>query len=434
MNSIRRNLLVTLLVGMTVVMMLGAYATYRVAQNEANAIFDYHLQQIALSLRDHRFQLNPSVTIPDEQNFDFVIRVWDRSGVTVYYSQPHRSLPGLAQLGYSTVATPEGNWRVFAIQYRDETIEVAQPLLVRNAQAAGAALRTLIPFLFLLPLLGLLIWFIIGQGLKPLTRLTQAVLERTPNSLEPLHEPASSQEIQPLVTALNGLLGRLQTALHAQRAFIADAAHELRTPLTALQLQVQLLERATDAPARQAAIADLKTGLRRTTHVVQQLLTLARQEPTATERTLVAVNLAELARHVVVDHQPLAEAKHIDLGVSDAVENAQLLGDAEAVRVMLANLVSNAVRYTPANGKVDVMVGKTDHVFISVCDSGPGIPAEERDRVFDRFYRRAGSDATGSGLGLAIVKTIAQQMNANITLQDAAAGGLCARIDFPPLA
>lgn len=430
MNSIRKTLLITLLSGMGIVMLVGAYATYRVAQNEVNAVADYHLRQIALSLRDQRFQFSPTVPFSEDKNFDFVIRIWDRTGVTVYYSHPHRSLPSLTQLGYSTVATPDGNWRVFAIQYLDETIEVAQPLLVRNAQAANAALRTLTPFLILLPALGVVIWIIVEQGLKPLTRLTQAVRLRTPDSLEPLHDSSGTQEIQPLLNALNDLLARLQTAIHSQRAFIADAAHELRTPLTAVQLQTQVLERADNDAARQAAITDLKAGLKRTTHVVHQLLTLARQDPSGTEYEMTTVDLVEVTQRVVVEHQPLAEAKQIDLGICDSVSAAPIFTNSDALRVLLANLISNAVRYTPNGGKVDVRIGITDHVFVSICDTGPGIPPEERERVFDRFYRRAGTEDNGSGLGLAIVKTIAQRLDATVSLLDAEGGGLCARVDF----
>jgi two-component system OmpR family sensor kinase len=432
MNSIRRTLLVTLLLSMSIVMLSGAYATYRVAQNEANSIFDYYLRQIALSLRDHRIRYDPTISIPDEKNFDFVIRVWNRTGVTVYYSHPHRSLPTLTQLGYSTVATPDGVWRVFAVQYHDETIEVAQPLQVRDSQAASAAMRTLTPFLFLLPVLGLLIWFIIGRGLRPLTQLTHAVLERTPDSLDPLHEADSTQEIQPLITALNGLLARLQSALDSQRAFIADAAHELRTPLTALQLQIQLVERAQDEATRKSAIVELKTGLQRTTHVIQQILTLARHDPSTIEQPVTAINLVEVVHDIVVDHQPLAHAKQIDLGICESVEKAHVLGNSESIRVLLANLISNAVRYTPVGGKIDVRIGHTDHSFVSVCDTGPGIPHEEQARVFDRFYRRPGSNESGSGLGLAIVKSIATRINANVTLDENVGGGLCARVDFAP--
>lgn len=432
MNSIRRTLLVTLLVGMSAVMLIGAYATYRVAQNEANTIFDYYLRQIALSFRDHRFRLNPSVTIPDEKDFDFVIRVWNIAGVTVYYSRPHRSLPNLTKLGYSTVSTPDGTWRVFAIQYLDETIEVAQPQRVRDAQAANASLRTLTPFLFLLPLLGLLIWFIVGRGLRPLTQLTRAVLTRTPDSLEPLHEATSTDEVQPLISALNALLARLQTALNAQRAFIADAAHELRTPLTALQLQIQLVERAEDDAQRDAAISELKSGLQRTTHVIQQLLTLARQEPANVDYASETVDLIALVHDVVIQHQPLAQAKSIDLGIAASVDKAAIRADVESLRILLANLISNAVRYTPGNGKVDILIGNGEHCFISVCDTGPGIPEEEKERVFDRFYRRAGNAESGSGLGLAIVKSIADRMQARVRLLDNTDGGLCARVDFSP--
>jgi two-component system OmpR family sensor kinase len=432
MKSIRRNLLVTLLISIAVVMLSGAYATYRVAQNEANSIFDYYLRQIALSLRDPRFRFDPTLDIPDEKNFDFIIRVWNQTGVTLYYSHPHRSLPNLTRLGYSTVVTPDGVWRVYAVQYHDETIEVAQPTRVRDAQAAGAALRTLMPFIFLLPLLGLLVWVIIGRGLRPLTQLTHAVLERTSDSLDPLQVKTDTHEIQPLITALNGLLARLQLSLDSQRAFIADAAHELRTPLTALQLQIQLFERAQDEPGRQSAIAEVKAGLQRTTHVLQQLLTLARQDPSAIEQPMAVVNLVEAAQRVVIEHQPLAQAKQIDLGICETVDDAHAVGNAESVHVLLANLVSNAVRYTPVGGKVDVRIGHSDHFFVSVCDTGPGIPLEARERVFDRFYRHPGSEEPGSGLGLAIVKSIAKRMGANVILQNNTGGGLCARVEFPP--
>jgi len=431
MKSIRRTLLVTLLIGLSVMMLSGAYATYRVAQSEANSIFDYYLRQIALSFHDHRFRLDPTITIPDEKDFDFVIRVWNLTGVTVYYSRPHQSLPNLTKLGYSTVATADGIWRVFAIQYLDETVEVAQPVRVRDAQAANAALRTLTPYLILLPLLGVFIWIIIGRGLQPLTHLTHAVLTRTPNSLEPLNEAASTEEVQPLIVALNSLLSRLQSALDSQRAFIADAAHELRTPLTALQLQIQLVERAQDEVQRNAAIDELKSGLQRTTHVIQQLLTLARQDPSAIEYTTAQVDLVELLRNVVIEHQPLAQAKQIDLGMETTVEHLQVVGNAGSLRILFANIISNAVRYTPASGKVDVCVGRSDHGVVSICDTGPGIPDEEKQRVFDRFYRRSGILETGSGLGLAIVKSIAERMHARVILQDNANGGLCVRVEFP---
>ncbi|HJW24631.1 MAG TPA: ATP-binding protein [Rhodocyclaceae bacterium] len=430
MTSIRRHLLLALLGAMAAAMLLGAWATYMAAREQINTVFDYDLRQIALSLRDQTFQGDT----PGDESFDFVIRVWDREGLTIYYSRPHQWLPDLARLGYSTESTPEGEWRIFALQYHGRTIAVAQPMGVRSRLAADAALRTLAPFLILLPLLGIITWMLVDRGLRPLTRLARAVKARTPDSLDPLPERGVPEEARPLVHALNDLLGRLHGALEAQRAFIADAAHELRTPLTALQLQAQLVERADDPAARRDAVGNLKQGLQRTIHTVQQLLTLARQEPGAADRALAPVALADLARRAVADHAPLAEAKGIDLGITRADGESVVHGDADALRILLANLIGNAVRYTPAGGRVDVAARREAGVaYVEVGDSGPGIPPEERERVFDRFYRRGsgGDDGNGSGLGLAIVRAIADRHGARVRLGDAEGGGLRARVEFP---
>lgn len=183
-----------------------------------------------------------------------------------------------------------------------------------------------------------------------------------------------------------------------------------------------------------AALAELKSGLQRSTHAVQQLLTLARQEPGAVEHRLEPVSLADLVRNSVVAHERLAEAKAIDLGVTEVDVAAVVQGDADALRILLDNLVDNALRYTPAGGCVDVSCGVNGgQAFIEVADSGEGIPASERERVFDRFYRRGGESdgaTTGSGLGLSIVRMIAERHGAQVTLADSEAGGLLVRVDF----
>ncbi len=433
MSSIRRQLLLALIAAMTAVMLLGAWATYRAARDEANEIFDYHLRQLVLSLRDRPYG---TVVVPRfgaDEEMDFVIQVWDRQGVRLYYSRPHRELPDLAQLGFSTLRTGEGQWRVFAAQMGERTIQVAQPMSVRNTLAANAAYRTLQPFLFLLPGLGLLIWFLVGRALAPLTRLAGAVKARSPELLHPVASDGLPDELQPLAAALNGLLGRLDAALQAQRAFVADAAHELRTPLSALSLQTQLVERARDATERTAAVAELQRGLARATHTVTQLLTLARQEPGGPGRPMTVVLLAELLRRVVAEQVPLARARAIDLGISAADEACTAMGDAEGLRTLLANLIENALRYTPLGGRVDLSVRCGDcGPVIEVSDNGPGIPAAERERVFDRFYRRATDDAAGSGLGLAIVRAIAQAHKARVVLGDARGGGLSVKLMLPP--
>lgn len=436
MTSIRRQLLLALLSAMTLTTLLGALATYRTARDEANAMFDYQLRQLALSFRDQAVQSgHPRQFEIDEDAPDVSIQIWQADGTRIYLSHPRQDLPPQVPLGFATINTDHGRWRVFGLQQAGQTIQVAQALHVRDQLALAAALRTVAPFLLMLPMLGVLIWVLVGRGLRPLTAVARAVTTRTAVALDPLPTSGAPIEVQGLLQALNDLLARLQRALETQREFIADAAHELRTPLAALSLQVQLAERATDAAARADAFAELRRGIERATHSVQQLLTLARQEPRAGERPLTPLPLADLVASVVADQLPLAEARQIDLGVRATERAGVVTGEADALLILVSNLVDNAIRYTPPGGTVDVAAGEDDSgPFVEVCDSGPGIPPEERERVFDRFYRRAQTDEPGSGLGLAIVQTIAGRHRAQVFLDDAKLGGLRARVQFsrPP--
>jgi len=441
-RSIRRELVVRLAVGLLVAVAIAAVATYMRARAEANEIFDYQLRQMAASLTGV-----PLAGMPGGfgANTDaLVVQIWDRNGVQVFLSQPQQQLPAQAQLGFVTVGTPVGEWRVFSTLTGGGVVQVAQPMSVRRELAASMALRTIVPLLAIAPLLALALWFGITRSLRPLDHVTAALSKRAPGVLEPLAETGMPTEVQPLVNALNGLLGRLDRALGAQRAFIADAAHELRTPLTAVHLQAQLAERASTDAERRAALAELKAGLTRATHLVEQLLTLAREEPGVAERPFAPVNIAELARNVVADHAGIAAARGVDLGIagSDADRadaHVVVSGDATGLRALLSNLVDNAVRYTPAGGRVDVSLENDDQdVVLTVRDSGPGIPASERGRVFDRFYRvpaPGATDVAGSGLGLAIVKRIAERHDANISLGAGIAGpageGLGVTVRFP---
>ncbi len=280
-------------------------------------------------------------------------------------------------------------------------------------------------------MIGLLVWFIVGRGLASLSRLADWVGERSSADLTPLPEQGTPQEVLPLIHALNSLLARLGKSLESQRTFVADAAHELRTPLTALTLQAQLIERAKDATERSESLADLKAGLRRATHVVEQLLTLARSEPGGDERPFHPVSLADLASSVSSRYLVLAETKGVDLGIVSEDQRAIVSGDPLALATLLANLLENAIHYTPPGGRIDISTGmEADAPWLEVVDTGPGIPRDERERVFDRFYRQVGAAESGTGLGLAIVKAIAERHRANVTLGDAPNNGLKVRISF----
>ncbi|WP_242336742.1 MULTISPECIES: ATP-binding protein [Anaeromyxobacter] len=420
-----------LLASAAAVTLAAALVVYRMAREEIDAVSDYHLRQIALTLRD-RAPRGGAVVGGEDAELDFVIQIWDREGRRLYRSRLVAGLPESAELGFATVRARSGDWRVYSVELGDLVIQVAQPVRVRQALAVAAATRTLAPVLLMLPLLALLIWNIVARALAPLNRLAGEVASRTPAALEPIGEAGAPEEAIPLVRALNDLLARLGAALSAQRAFVADAAHELRTPLAALDLQVQLVERAPDTAGHAAALADLRAGLGRMTHVVQQLLTLARAGPDAGAALAgEPVSLSELVAQAVADHALLAEARRIDLGAGQAAEDAVVAGDPATLRTLLANLVDNAIRHSPPGARVDVDAGiEADRPYLEVSDHGTGIPEAERERVFDRFYRRAGSD-TGSGLGLAIVKAIAERHAARVVLRDTPGGGLTARVDFP---
>ncbi len=425
MRSIRRQLLVWLLAGLLLGVAIAAVGTYLRARQEANALFDHQLEEMVASLTDAPFAAAPAGASGNGAADDaLVVQIWDRNGMQLYLSQPQRVLPQHAQLGFTNLRTESGEWRVFSALTGNQVVQVAQPMRARRELAASMALRTIVPLLAVLPALGLLIWFIIARGLEPLERVAAAVGRRSPTQLEPLAERGLPGEVQPLVRALNGLLERLGEALAVQRTFIADAAHELRTPLTAVHLQAQLAERAATEAERRKALADLKSGLERATRLSEQLLTLARTEP-----------------GVDAPERPEAPEKAVDLGLSEGGK-AVVRGDAEALRTLLSNLIDNAVRYTPSNGRVDITVQpEDDRVALAVRDSGPGIAPAERARVFDRFYRgqsastpQAAQRASvrGSGLGLAIVKRIADRHGAETALGEGLDGkGLGVTVRLP---
>ena len=367
---------------------------------------------------------------------EIVTQIWDRDGVLVYWSQPGAGLPVPVTEGYSDVVHDGRVWRVYTHVSGDHAVQVAHALDERRELAAQAALRTLLPLALLIPFLGVLIWYAVGRGLRPLDAVSRAVAMRRPDAMSPLAETGLPRELQPLAASLNALLARLDEALAAQRRFTADAAHELRTPLAALALQAEVAERAPDAPARAAAMADLKAGVARASRLVEQLLTMARLEPEALSRNFSSVDLVALANDAIVARAPIAEARGIDLGCTGTAA-VPVRGDPASLATLLANLLDNALRYTAEGGRVDVAVAEeSGRAVLSVTDTGPGIPVAERERVFERFHRGVHADdaapGTGSGLGLSIVRRIAEAHGATVTLGDGAGGkGLAVRVRFP---
>ena len=444
MTSIRRTLLVWLLLGLAAVVALATVATYVETKREIGDLFDLQLKQLAYSTRieDLLRGRAPSPSPPGGQPAagvaQIVTQIWNRDGVLVYWSQPNTALPVPATEGYSNVVDNGREWRLYTHVIGNHALQVAHALDERREIATQTALRTLLPLLALIPFLGALIWYAVGVGLRPLDAMSRAVAKRRPDAMAPLAETTLPRELRPLAGSLNALLARLDDALAAQRRFTADAAHELRTPLAAVRLQVELAERAPDATARAAALTELKSGVDRAARLVEQLLTMARFEPDAPEDAATRVDLTPIVHDALVTRAALAEDKHIDMGSARDAPVA-VRGDAASLAMLLANLLDNALRYTPAGGRIDVAVDDDrGHAVLSVTDTGPGIPPAERERVFERFHRGSSAisapDANGSGLGLSIVRRIADAHRATVTLGEGAGGrGLAVSVRFPPV-
>lgn len=432
-SSIRTRLLLSLLPLFILAEAVIGTVTYRYVLRDSHELFDYHLRQMALSLRDQGAVLPPPGPPEDREQFDFVVQIWSADGSKIYLShtRSRARLPERATLGFSDVVTGGERWRVYSTLARGRVIQVGQPFEVRERIAAAAALRSLTPLLFFAPLVALAIWWLVGKSLSPVERITSELRRRDATRLDPVSEAEIPTEVEPMVQSLNGLLGRLRGSFAAQRAFVADAAHELRTPIAALKLQAGLMARARDDRARAEALSELHAGIDRSAHLVDQLLTLARSEPEARGEPGDSIDLARVCAEVVGEMMPLAAARGSRIEF-DAPESLRLRGDANALHSLLRNLVDNALRHTPEGSRVRIEIDQDERfVRVSVDDDGPGIAVEEHDRVFDRFYgRTAGGDA-GSGLGLAIAKAVIDRHGGRIELDRSALGGLRVLVSLP---
>ncbi|MFZ6756177.1 ATP-binding protein [Undibacterium sp. Ji50W] len=405
-----------LLAGALLCTLLAGFAIYHLADNESNEQSDRQLKQIAAALP---LQLVANQLLPATEDLDdqIAVQVWDQDGRKIYFSQANMRMPFQKGKGYQSVSFAGETLRIYTESKSDRLVQISQPVSVRHKFAVHMALRILSPLVILLLALIVLIYFVVGRTLAPLDKVAAAVAIRSPNALQAIDLSGLPEDLLPIVAAVNRLLVQIETAMSAQRIFVADAAHELRSPLTALKLQLQLAERSSTDELRTAAFAKLHDRLDRSSHLVHQLLTLARHEPDQSKRAFSMCELHLLAQQSVIDHSTYADSKSIDLGLSSDSMSVQIMGNADGLSVMLSNLVDNALRYTQQDGKVDVFAGiENGRPVLRVSDNGPGIPEDERERVFDRFYRPDGNADWGCGLGMSIVKNVVDLHAAEIQL------------------
>lgn len=459
MKGIRQRLLIWQITALVITGVLASVLTYQMAWSGFNRVRDYGLQQIAYSVVRHGVRTPPtkpnappptapaaepatgaSAATPSESDDDaasgdpaedlgqFVSQIWSPKGKLIYSSIDDTG-PPLQEAGMHIVDWDGESWRVYTLPDRNQVVQVAVSAAGRANRFSAMVPWLLVPLALLVLVLALLNHTTVTRALAPLDALGRDIGRREVSQLHAVQTQSLPEELVPLGEALNQLLARVEALLSGQRRLLADAAHELNTPLAAIKLQAQLARRATEQQ-REAALDELDQGIERATHLVAQLLQMARLEPEAREREPTGVRVDTLAARVVAALSAQAEARDIDLGLERS-DVAEVWGDAPDLRALLDNLVENALRHAPPGSRVDVKVEKTDQtVALEVSDNGPGIAPEDRERVLQRFVRLNPQDSTGSGLGLAIVARIVEQHGGTLTLTDSPAGGLRVRAVF----
>jgi two-component system OmpR family sensor kinase len=410
-NSLRARLLLLLFGAVVLTACVQAFIAYRTSLDETNEIFDYQMEQMALSLRPGLpvgGYPNNGFRDDKDESFEFIVQVSTAAGERIFQSTAKTELPRQDRTGFSSFEAHGTTYKLYSLVYGTQLIQVAQDRAARRGLARTLAYRTASPILVMVPLLIFLVWWVVTSALQPVNRVRRQIATREADALNPVETSGLPAEVRPLVEELNLLFTRMRQAFAAQKNFVADAAHELRSPLAALRLQVEQLRRSTTDKEREVAVLRLGTGVDRATRLVEQLLILARQQTGHAEAaSMAAVDLKQMLQLVLHDATYQAQSRQLQLEAR--LDAATVPGQTEALRILASNLLSNAIKYTPPLGRILLTLrAQADGVLLCIEDSGPGIAEEDRLRVLDRFYRVPGAEGSGSGLGLAIVKTIVE--------------------------
>jgi len=450
-RTLRGQLLRWLLLPLSVIFLVDAAGSYFFASRLSDRVYDRELMEIARELALHVKHNGGGFTWDLESDAEraLLLDQYDR----VYYSvrtpggrvlagKPDLPAPGAAGKRPEVLfdAQMDGEKvRVALLRsaglgpQAEVDVAVAETLGKRSTLARAIFFDVTLPQLLLILIALAVVWAGVVRGLLPMRRLQQAVAARSHLDLSAVDAHDVPGEVQPLVVAVNDLMARLDEVLAFQSRFIADAAHQLRTPVAGLKAHIELAMREEDPAETRRALAHLYTAVQRMSHLVSQLLSLARNEPnTVRKLELAPLDLNKLAFDVTMEWVPEAYRRNIDLGFEDAERQVMIAGDAVRLTELINNLLDNAVRYSRNGGRVTVRVAQEPGPRVSISDDGPSIPVEERQRVFERFHRLLGNQIEGSGLGLAIVREIAALHEAEISLEDDVDGiGNTFTVSFP---
>jgi len=438
--SLRRRLLTLLLVSVVFAWAATTLLTYRHAHHELDELLDAHLARSARLLLAQEGDELEEIRLgapedPGPYGQEVVVQVWrDGNALVLRSAGAPGSRLSPADAGFSDANVAGRHWRVFSgwDVERRVLVQVAEDHALRERLLAHYTLSGLPALLFGVPLLGVLVWLVVGAAVRPLTQLGHEVSRRGPTDLKPLPDSGAPAEVRPLVERLNGLFARISESMRSERRFTSHAAHELRTPIAAIRAQAEVARDTRDPAARGAALDHVIEGCDRAARLVDQMLLLARIEEQAAQGAPPVTRLDQAAAHVIADLAPAAldQGVSLELATDEAVKVA---ADAALLEVLLRNLMDNAVRHGGAPGPVTVRcLQRADTAVLEVSDRGPGVGPEEIGQLGRRFYRASSARGPGSGLGLSIVQRIAERCGASVTYGRGADGrGLVVEVRFP---
>jgi len=452
MKSIRTFLIIIILSAITLIAFIAALHGYRDSMDKAEQLFDSELvdkaQLLSLVFSLENIKSAKPVLLKNEginsilennhslaESKVFAYQIWQ--GDQLLLRSAHIPETPIAQFkqGFQDINFLNHRWRTYSYynQPSDRWILTAERMDIRYVLAENIVLETILPVVLMLPVLGFIIWTIVSYGLSPLRHLSQALSNKRADDLTPLSMEKQPVELNQVVTSINDLLHRLKVSFLREKHFASDAAHELRTPISAIKIHLHNLSKIVSS--EEHSFAQLESSVERMEHLVEQILNLNRTSPEQYITHFTDVDIYNLAQEIIAREYHQFEKKNLQIELQG--EHCPVSGDNFALDVLLQNLLTNACKYTPENGSVLVSVIKEkNNIKLQVQDSGPGVPEEQYERLFDRFYRlngdRHASGTTGCGLGLAIVKQIVELHNARVTFgRSTFPSGLSVTINFP---
>jgi two-component system OmpR family sensor kinase len=430
MNSLRTRLFLSLTIVIVAAGLAAGALTYRWAFEEAIELQDSILTQIGAVARSSQQLSSALINRKVEPETRVTIEEIDGSNNA---SPDGRVLHDLKD-GLHLVTRSNENWRFLVLTRPDKTrLAIGQPTVIRNEIARDTALRVALPMALLIPFLMLVVGLVIRQTLNPISQLAHKLDDSKASDLDTLPLKGMPTELRPFVASINRLLERIHVMVDQQRRFIADAAHELRSPITALSLQAENLDQVELPADSRSRLVVLKEGARRTAHLLDQLLALARSDLSNIAAQPIT-QVDQCAKDVMANLLPRARQRGIDLGFK-ILDPVSVRGDPAMLASLIRNLIDNAIRHTPEAGRIDVGLYQDGaRAIFQVEDTGPGIPDAERERVFEPFYRGSGPVNDGTGLGLSIVKRVVARLNGSVQLENItglAGSGLRATVSLP---